>query len=318
MLHIMNNAPIHANPFRARLAQPRPLLLDGGLATQLEAMGRALHPTLWSAGLLSTAPDAIRAAHRAYVEAGAEVITTASYQASREGFAAIGIEPKVADDLLLRSIALAREAALEAQRPETLVAASMGPWGAVRHDGSEYTGRYDIGADELEDFHRERIAVLDAGGADVLAFETLPHRGEAEILATLLEHTRTPAWVSFCCRDEAHLSDGTPLANAAALFRDHPGVVALGINCTPPRFVPALLRQLTDAAPGAPVLVYPNSGEQYDAAHNRWLGRLDPFDAGRAAREWLAAGARGVGGCCRMGPEHIRTMARAIEKEAAP
>jgi homocysteine S-methyltransferase len=301
--------------FRERLANPRPLLLDGGLATQIEAMGHSLHPTLWSAGLLLTAPEVIRSAHRAYVDAGADVIASASYQASREGFAAIGCSIPEADELLRRSIDLAREAATDAGRPEVLVAASMGPWGAIRHDGSEYTGIYDVGPAELEAFHGERLAILDDSGADALAFETLPHLGEARCLAALLRDARTPAWVSFCCRDESHLSDGTPLAEAAALFRDHPGVVALGINCTPPRFVPALVGKLLDAAPGCPVLVYPNSGEQYDADRQRWRGSLDPFDAGEAARSWLAAGARGVGGCCRMGPEHLRAMGRAIDEE---
>ncbi len=310
-----NTASSRPTAFRERLAKRRPLLLDGGLATQIEATGHRLHPTLWSAGLLLTAPEVIRSAHWAYVDAGADVIATASYQASREGFAAIGCSAREAEELLRRSVDLAREAAAEAGRTEVLVAASMGPWGAIRHDGSEYTGIYDAGPAELEDFHAERLAVLDDGRADALAFETLPNLGEARCLAALLRDTRTPAWISFCCRDESHLSDGTPLVEAAALFRDHPGVVALGINCTPPRFVPALLGKLLDAVPGCPVLVYPNSGEQYDAPRNRWLGSLDPFDAGEAARSWLAAGARGVGGCCRMGPDHLRAMGRTIDEE---
>lgn len=308
----VTNTPPDA--FRRRLQAPRPLLLDGGLATQLEAMGQPLHPQLWSAGLLHTAPEAIVAAHRAYAEAGAEVLITASYQASREGFRSIGLSTDAADELLRTSVRLARRGAREAGRAALLVAASVGPWGATRHDGSEYTGHYAIDTPGLEAFHGERLAVLDDAGADVLACETLPNRVEVETLARLLRDTRTPAWVSFCCRDDAHLSDGTPLEEAAAAFRDHPGVLALGINCTAPRHIPTLVGRLQAAAPSLPVLVYPNSGEAYDAEHQAWSGRIDPLEAGPAALAWLTAGAAGLGGCCRMGPDHIRAMARAIDR----
>jgi homocysteine S-methyltransferase len=298
--------------FTRRLRDPRPLLLDGGLATQLEAQGVSLHPTLWSAACLETEPDAVITAHRAFLDAGAEVLATASYQASREGFKALALDSDSADDLLRRSVALARTATEEAQRPDALVAASLGPWGATQHDGSEYTGRYAIDAAALADFHAERLAVFDASGADVLACETLPNGREVALLAELLESAETPAWVSFCCRDESHLHDGTRLADAAKIFRGHPRVLALAINCTAPRHVPGALKTLRGAAPELPVLVYPNSGERYDARRKRWSGLLATDDAATAARAWIEAGARGVGGCCRVGPDHIRAMARAL------
>lgn len=299
--------------FRQRLAQARPLLLDGGLATQLEAMGQPLHDTLWSAGLLLTAPEAIVKAHEAYLAAGAEVLITASYQASREGLQSLGLSEGAADEAIAASVALARRAAAQAGRPETLVAASVGPWGATRHDGSEYTGRYAIDDAGLTGFHRERLEVLDRAGADVLACETIPSQREARVLARLLRDTQTPAWVSFCCRDAARLSDGSPVNEAAARFADHPGVLAIGVNCTAPRHVPGLIESLRGAAPGLPILIYPNSGEDYDARQQAWRGQIDPLDAGPAAQRWIELGARGVGGCCRMGPAHIQAMATQID-----
>lgn len=307
-----------ADRFRARLEQPRPLLLDGGLATQLEAMGKTLHPTLWSAGLLHSDPAALQAAHEAYLDAGAEVLITASYQASRAGFGRLGRSAAQADELLRRSVRIAR-AAIDGRIVDTaLVAASVGPWGATRHDGSEYTGAYAVGEAALEDFHARRLEVLDTAGADVLACETLPQRGEIEVIGRLLRTTRTPAWVSFCCADGARLRDGSPVGDAAAGFRDHPGVAALGINCTAPRHVPELIARLRRAAPNLPVLVYPNSGEAYDAARQSWRGLIEPLDMGETARRWLETGARGVGGCCRVGPDHIRAVARLIEEEYPP
>jgi homocysteine S-methyltransferase len=319
-MHSWQDAPmtpgIHIAPddrFARRLRDARPLLLDGGLATQLEAQGVSLHPTLWSAACLLTDPDAVKSAHRAFLDAGAEILITASYQASREGFAALDVDAGDADDLLRRSVALARAAIGEARHPDALVAASLGPWGATQHDGSEYTGRYAIDAADLADFHVRRLTVLDDSGADVLACETLPNGLEVALLADLLESARTPAWVSFCCRDETCLHDGTPLADAAQRFIGHPRVLALGINCTAPRLVPGALDALRRAAPDLPVLVYPNSGERYDARTQRWSGLLETGDAAAAARRWIEAGARGVGGCCRVKPGHIRAMADAIQ-----
>jgi len=294
------------------------LLLDGGLATQLEAQGSDISGMLWSAALLKTDPAAIRRATRAYLDAGADIVASASYQASRRGFASIGLSADEADDLMRLSVDLTRQArdAYLADHPERafvpLVAASIGPYGATLHDGSEYTGDYAISTGELHDFHAERLQVFDASGADVLALETIPSVTEARVLAELLAGCQTPAWVSFSCRDESHISDGTPIEVAAAYFEHHPMVPAVGVNCTPPQFVPDLLRRVHRVLPELVLLAYPNSGETYNAADETWTGTVTPLDCAKAAEEWLAAGAKLVGGCCRMGPEHIRAMAERI------
>jgi homocysteine S-methyltransferase len=154
--------------------------------------------------------------------------------------------------------------------------------------------------------------LLDASGADVIACETIPDREEAEVLGELLQSARTPAWVSFSCRDERSISDGTPLADMAAYFAVHPTIKALGVNCTAPQYVVPLIREIRRSAPDKAVVVYPNSGEQYDAGRNHWLGTVTPLDCAAAAGEWLAAGATLVGGCCRMGPAHIAAMKTAL------
>ena len=256
---------------------------------------------------------AIVAAHRAYLDAGADVVTSASYQASREGYAQCGIDGPEADRLIASSVALAREAcaahgAAHADRPARRVAASVGPWGAIRHDGSEYTGAYGVTAAALRRFHAPRLALLDEAGADFLAVETIPSRAEAEVLAGLLDGCRTPAWVSFSCRDARAISDGSALADVARLFVGHRTVFALGINCTAPRYLPPLIRTLRDSAPDLSVVVYPNSGEVYDAAGNRWSGTADTGAFVAAAEGWFKAGADYIGGCCRIGPAHIASL----------
>ncbi|ADH66335.1 MULTISPECIES: homocysteine S-methyltransferase [Nocardiopsis] len=295
----------------------RPLVLDGGLATRLEAYGRDLGGGLWSARLLAEEPDLVRRVHRDYFEAGADVAIAAGYQASVPALTARGATESEALALIARSVELAR-----AERDafgSGLVAAGVGPYGAARADGSEYTGDYDLDEEGLYAWHRERWRVLADSGADLLACETVPSAAEARALARLLAETPgARAWISFSCRDGERVSDGTPLREAAAglapLHADG-RLVAVGVNCTAPRHVPALVRAV--AACGLPAVAYPNSGEEWDAARGRWTGTAEPEEFGRAAVGWYEAGAVLVGGCCRTGPEHVRSV-RAHLDRAAP
>ncbi|MFJ2029266.1 homocysteine S-methyltransferase [Streptosporangium sp. NPDC087985] len=279
------------------------VILDGGLATHLEALGADLRDGLWSAKLLLEDPSLIRQAHLDYFAAGAEVATTASYQASIPAFVRRGLGADEAEKLIVLSVRLAVEA--RDLHGTGTVAASVGPYGAYLANGAEYTGDYDLDEDGLTSWHRDRWHILAGSGADLLACETIPSYAEARALGRLL--TETPgmrAWVSFSCRDGEHLSDGTPLKDAAALFAGNPQVIAVGVNCTAPRHILSLI----DRIEGKPVMVYPNSGETWDAVDRRWLGLADPVEFGAAAAEWHAAGAAFIGGCCRTTPEHIRQI----------
>ncbi|GGL09610.1 homocysteine S-methyltransferase YbgG [Sphaerisporangium melleum] len=283
------------------------VILDGGLATHLEALGCDLRDELWSARLLLENPAVIRQAHLDYFAAGADVATTASYQASFPAFVRRGRAPAEARALIQLSVELAIEARDEAGGG--LVAASVGPYGAYLANGAEYTGDYDLGEDALVEWHRPRWETLAESGAEVLACETIPSFTEARAIARLLADTpNVNAWVSFSCRDGDHLGDGTPLADCAALFAGNPQVVAVGVNCTAPSNVKSLMGHIS----GMPIIVYPNSGEDWDAGNRRWTGISDPVEFGAAAREWRAAGATFIGGCCRTTPDHIRRIRHEI------
>jgi homocysteine S-methyltransferase len=279
------------------------LILDGGLATHLESLGCDLRDELWSAKLLIENPGVILQAHRDYFAAGADVATTASYQASFPAFIRRGRVEHEAQALMQLSVELAMEARDEAGRG--MVAASVGPYGAYLANGAEYTGDYDLDEDGLLAWHRPRWQVLADSGADMLACETIPSYPEARAIARLLDESpHVNAWVSFSCQDGDHISDGTPLERCAALFAGNPQVVAVGINCTAPSHVKSLMSRIS----GSPIVVYPNSGETWDAEHDRWLGLADPTEFGAAAREWRDGGASFIGGCCRTTPEHIRRI----------
>lgn len=301
-------------------------VLDGGMATELERRGFNISGPLWSAHVLHQAPEAIQDVHLDYLRAGSDCISTASYQVSALGYAELGrpdaAAAAAAEEALRRSVSLAEEArrryALESPRP-IWIAASLGPYGAVLHNGAEFHGNYNIGFDELVEFHRARLAVLAETEADLVALETIPSLDEARaIVAALTETPNISAWLSFTCRDSAHTAHGEPLAACAQFLDSAVQVLALGINCTAPQHVSPLLAAVR-AETAKPVLAYPNSGETWDAATRSWRGRTDlaaevaSYQA--LAEQWFAAGAQAVGGCCRTGPAHIRAVAAAAVRQ---
>ncbi len=287
-------------------------VLDGGMASELEYLGADINGPLWSAHVLEEAPEKIVAVHRAYIKAGADVIETASYQVSRMGYSEVGLDPSRADAALLRSVVLAREAAAIHLDRRILVAASLGPYGAALHNGAEYHGNYTCTFGELIEFHRHRIDVFasapPAQSPDLLAFETLPSLAEAEAIGqALAPHPELACWFSFTCPDAQHVAHGELVRQCAIAVAAFPQTVAVGVNCTHPSLITQLIEQLRSAS-DKPIIVYPNSGEGWDAQHRCWTGASDPHEYGDEARQWFAAGAQIVGGCCRTRPAHIKMI----------
>jgi len=256
--------------------------------------------------------------HRAYIEAGAAIIETASYQVSRMGYAEVDLNAARADAALLQSVALARVAAVSFPDRRVLIAASLGPYGAALHNGAEYHGNYTCTFNDLVEFHRQRIDVLAAAAPaqapDLLAFETLPSLAEAEAVGQALEqHPEFAAWFSFTCSNRERVAHGELLSQCARAVAAFPQTVAIGVNCTHPEFISALIAELHTAS-DKPVIVYPNSGEDWDAQTRRWTGASDPSAYGMQAARWFAAGAQIIGGCCRTRPAHIRQVAEQMER----
>jgi homocysteine S-methyltransferase len=267
--------------------------------------------------------------HRDFIVAGSQCIATCSYQVSRMGYVEVGLTADRADRALLRSVELARTAIAQFPGRRVLVAGSLGPYGAALHNGGEYHGNYDCSYADLVKFHRERIAIFAGatrpqrpdlhptgqksavGGPDLLAFETFPSLEEARAVGEAISPwPELRAWFSFSCRDEKHVSHGETVADCAALVAAFPQTVAIGVNCVPPNWVRSLIAELRKGS-DKPVLVYPNSGEGWDAERRNWKGTTDPADFGTQAAEWFRAGAQMVGGCCRTRPAHIAAVARA-------
>lgn len=304
-------------PFLARFPA---VILDGGLATELERRGADLADPLWSARVLVEAPELIHQVHLDYFLAGADVATTASYQATFAGFAGRGIGREEAADLLRLSVSLAERARDDfwsdprhrTDRIKPLVAASIGSYGAQLADGSEYRGDFGLSVAALVDYHRPKLAVLADSGADLVAFETIPSLAEGEAIVRLMaEFPLTRAWLSFSCGDERHVCHGEPLAECVALADGVEQIAAVGVNCTAPEFIIGLLeaaRQVTRK----PLVAYPNRGDAWDSRTRHWVPDVADVDWDDLARAWHAAGARLIGGCCRTAPEDVRAIRAAL------
>ena len=304
------------SPGSGRRKQPA-LVLDGALATELERRGYNLKDDLWSAKILLEQPEAIKQLHTDYFNAGADCATTASYQATVQGFVRRGLNEREALALIQKSVRLAIAARDEfwadesnrVSRSKPFIAASVGPYGAFLANGEEYIGNYGLSEKELMDFHRPRMRALVDANADMLACETIPSLIEAQALAKLLrEFPNITAWISFSARDEKHISEGQPFADCVRLLENHPQIAAIGINCTSPKYIPSLIREGRKQT-NKTILVYPNLGESYDASNNDWEGHPAVESFGEEARVWYEAGARMIGGCCRTTPEDISVIA---------
>ncbi|MDO4900245.1 homocysteine S-methyltransferase [Actinomyces sp.] len=302
------------------LAQRGTIVLDGAMATELEKLGVDTSGPLWSALAMQDAPEAILAVHRSFFAAGADVATTNTYQANLDAYGRAGLGRSEAAELMREAVHLARRARDEheaATGRRGLVAGSVGPYGAYLADGSEYTGAYCLPQVEFRDFHRPRLRLLLEAGVDVLALETMPQGPEIRALLGLVadEAPEMPAWLSLSVREDgASLRDGTPLKEVAAWAQACPQVRLIGVNCTQPAIATAALERLA-ALTGLPLIVYPNSGEEYDAETKTWSGVGENEDVlADALPTWKTQGVRAVGGCCRTTPAQIRALAEAVNE----
>lgn len=308
------------DPIAHILARYPAMVIDGAMATELEARGHNLNDALWSAKLLLENPQVIYDVHHAYFKAGADCATTCSYQASVAGFAQKGISREKAKSLIQKSVSLAQKArdnfwkeANPKNRPFPVIAGSIGSYGAFLADGSEYRGDYQVGHEVLTEFHRPRMEWLLEAGVDLLAIETLPSFAELRVLLDLLaQYPKAVTWFSFSIRDAQHLCDGTPLSRCVELLNNSTQVAAIGVNCTALENVIPVIAHIKTFTQ-KPIIVYPNSGETYDAQSKTWHGHAcGHADFGTLARQWLNAGAKLIGGCCRTTPEDIRQIAKAL------
>lgn len=306
------------NPLTPFLEQQKVFILDGAFGTELERKGYDINDSLWSAKFLMEKPEAIAEVHKDYLEAGSDCITTASYQASFEGFMKRGMSEEEAKALIQSSVKIAQkvrddfwsEPKNHVKRQKPLVAASVGPYGAYLADGSEFTGNYGLSLDDLKAFHAKRLATLIETKPDLLACETIPCLIEAQALCELLkDYPEVYTWVSFSAKDGKHINSGETIKACATYLETQPNVVAIGINCTAPQHIDSLIEAIK-AVSSKPIIVYPNGGSTYNALTKTWDGISKSSSYGKSTYMWYEKGARLIGGCCQTTPEDIAQIAK--------
>ncbi|CEP08389.1 hypothetical protein [Parasitella parasitica] len=313
-----------------------PIILDGGFATELErSFDKDLSSKLWSAQCLQDDPDAIKSVHKLYYQAGANVATTCSYQASMEGFIKAGYSEHHAITLMRKSVSLTLEARDEYTREhandnqQRLVALSIGCYGAVLANGAEYTGNYGgLTLQQLVQFHKERLSLFlstkteSSRGVDFVIFETIPSYLETQAINEVVskwdssDTTLPPVAVSFQCRSDDQIADGTPILNALQVLNNEKGIFAVGINCTKPKYAENLFATVTQFnkqnTNGKALVAYPDGGEEWNAVARSWDATTKLPEETFGCMMAKCAKDYGphvlVGGCCGTGPAHIKNI----------
>lgn len=304
-------------------------VLDGGFSSQISRhVGvSADGDPLWSARFLQTNPDDIVKTHLDFIRAGADIISTNTYQASVSGFVKhLGVTEEQGYGLIRLAVDLAKcardkyiEECLEKGIPHRpiLIAGSVGPYGAYLHDGSEYTGAYadKTSEDTLREWHKPRIDTLVSSGVDLLALETIPCQKEALVLVDMLkQYPNTKAWISLSCQDDKKLVHGEDFQSVSRnCWKANPEqLIAVGTNCCSPKIVANLIRGISKGMSSPiPIVTYPNSGEKYEPDKG-WIGNdcdsLDSF-----VHEFLDLNVKFIGGCCRTYADTITEIRNKVE-----
>ena len=283
--------------------------LDGGLSTALEDLGADLKSILWTGKLIGSAPELLRKAHINFIEAGAQIISSASYQISYIGKNISGLDDDEVTQLLSKSTEIAKSAVVSNNKYKKVkVAASIGPYGAALGDGSEYRGNYQVTNEYLREFHARRIEVLAQTKPDLFAVETIPSASEAKIIQELLDQSEIPYWISFSCKDSKNICEGDSFAKAVSSLISSNNLIAVGINCTNPNYVEDLLQSVSEIKEKQKIdlVVYPNLGKNWDAHTKTWLGLSIDFDI--KIPLWKDLGATYIGGCCGVGPKELAQL----------
>lgn len=307
--------------FKELLGNNQTLILDGALGTEMEVLGYDISGKLWSAKYLLEKPKVIQKLHETYLEAGADLITTSSYQATLPGLVEAGLTEQEAKQVIRSTVRLAKEARDQvwaklspkekAKRPYPLISGDVGPYAAYLANGSEYTGDYgQVTVEDLKDFHRPRLALLVDEGVDLLALETIPNIKEAQALLELLanEFSDQEVYISFTVQEATKISDGTSLEEVAQLVSQSQQILALGINCSSPLLYDEALPILEKA--GKYLITYPNSGEVYDGQTQTWKPKdKDALTLVEHSQKWQQEnGVKILGGCCRTRPNDIKAL----------
>ena len=287
-------------------------LLDGSMSFPLEKKGYNLHDKLWTGKALINDPDLIKNIHKGYIEAGADYISTATYQISFNRLKEMGYQPDEIKEIFQKSVDLVKDAILESKpKNEIKIVGSFGPYASFDPEASEYVGEYNVSDNAIMNFHLNNIHVIEETDLDILLYETIPCLREIEILSKILSHSSKEIWISVTCNENIEFRDGSSFEEACKIISNIENVTTMGINCFSPLLVKKAIKKLKKYS-NKKTIVYPNSGEIYNPKDKFWSGKNDYNDL--MIKNWLSLSPDIIGGCCRVGFDNIKNMRKEIDK----
>jgi homocysteine S-methyltransferase len=286
-------------------------LLDGSMSFPMEHLGYNLKNKLWTGMALISDPDIIKNIHKDYINAGADYISTSTYQVSYDRLKNMGYQSSEIKKVFQKSVDLVKEAIKESgSKKEIKIVGSFGPFASYDPNASEYVGKYNSTDDEIKNFHLNNINIIEETDLDIILYETIPCLREIKVLSKVLSQTNKEIWISITCNENIEFRDGSSFKEACKIISQIEQITTLGINCFSPLLVEKALKELKKYS-NKKTLVYPNSGEQYNPKVKYWSGKNEFNNL--MIKNWLSLSPDIIGGCCRVGYNNIKKMREEID-----
>jgi homocysteine S-methyltransferase len=286
-------------------------LLDGSMSFPLEQLGYNLKNKLWTGMALISDPDIIKNIHKDYINAGADYISTSTYQVSYDRLQNMGYQSSEIKKVFQKSVDIVKEAIKESRsKKEIKIVGSFGPFASYDPNASEYVGKYNSTDDEIKNFHLNNINIIEETDLDIILYETIPCIREIKILSKILSQTNKEIWISITCNENIEFRDGSSFKEACKIISQIDQITTLGINCFSPLLVEKALKKLKKYS-NKKTLVYPNSGEKYNPKDKYWSGKNEFNNL--MIKNWLSLSPDIIGGCCRVGYNNIKKMREEID-----
>lgn len=286
-------------------------LLDGSMSFPLEQLGYNLKNKLWTGMALISDPDIIKNIHKDYINAGADYISTSTYQVSYDRLQNMGYQSSEIKKVFQKSVDLVKEAIKESRsKKEIKIVGSFGPFASYDPNASEYVGKYNSTDDEIKNFHLNNINIIEETDLDIILYETIPCLREIKILSKILSQTNKEIWISITCNENIEFRDGSSFKEACKIISQIEQITTMGINCFSPLLVEKALKELKKYS-NKKTLVYPNSGEKYNPKDKYWSGKNEFNNL--MIKNWLSLSPDIIGGCCRVGYNNIKKMREEID-----
>ena len=287
-------------------------LLDGSMSFPMEQLGYNLKNKLWTGKALINNPDLIKDIHKGYIDAGADFISTSTYQISFDRLKNMGYQSEEIKKIFQKSVDIVKDAIEESKlKKEIKIVGSFGPYASYDPEASEYIGEYDSTDIEIKKFHLNNIRIIEETDLDIILYETIPCLREIKILSEALSHSTKEIWISITCNEEMEFRDGSSFKDACEIISKIEKITTMGINC----FSPLLVKKAIDLLKkysNKKILIYPNSGEIYNPKERFWTGNNEFNNS--MIKNWLSLYPDIIGGCCRIGYDDIKKMRVEIDK----